>query len=499
MFKFQSLMYEPTLVSRSGNNSTSTGCTSSSSAPSTSNAVRRSKDLYAVKMAIQQQSKREQEANRMQAAAQRTHQPLLAAERPTTLYLRPVRTAAERQANKSLEVNRATIQAIADNTNNRSSLGDHPPSTDRRTMVDIRSHINEPKKLSKSLESHLLKSAVNASAVFEHSRNLKTANSDAPKSGRDSSASGSKGSVTKLPQCKVDNASEVDISIDSLGGSMHSSIKSSRSNKSASQESLALFNATVRSKNLIANRLRQSPGSTTNTNTTTGSKSSRLSSLNSATSSPRDVAIRKNNLQVTAPARRSFVSAKSREILAAKQSASNNGESITHKVIGNGHKSSGSATNIKRPVVYPTTLHLRRTAKLKTTNGEGTTASSTVVLNKLSAKHIESTDQQPKIKTKNPVSRQNARRLDGITSQSNANVIVAPSKIRINTTCKTNSVLSKKPTLTMEVRVSEELGHARASSRPADKVDKLERSSTFCKESSGFMSLTVPSDVGLFD
>lgn len=221
--------------------------------------------------------------------------------------------------------------------------------------------------------------------------------------------------------------SEVDLSVDSLGGSMHSSVRSNKS--TASQESLHAYSAAVRANNAAktakalqlqqqraaataatlkptaaaaVSRLRKptafglAPTSTTapagvgsalsppaavsRSSTTRSTTNGRLSSsANSATSSPRDaVAAADGAFNRLAVVRRSFVSARSKDAMGAGKSNSSGksagvAASVARPAAGpfakqpNGATSTTAAAaagNKQRPVSFPTTLHLRRTAKL---------------------------------------------------------------------------------------------------------------------------------------
>lgn len=231
--------------------------------------------------------------------------------------------------------------------------------------------------------------------------------SDSANMSRDSLASPAKTNKT----IKNKNVNDFEISIDSLGDSLRSSIKT---DKTLSQESLARSNSKVkpaikptslkstfsRSNPIInkdpstTNRLHptsakyavtknvSASGQTTNENSPSSvatTKSSRLSSITSAVSSPRDHFNNRRSFSTpqtsTAPAKKSFLSAKSREILAAKKTLNHTESSssvpglIRDKIHNAAVNKSSSTSNIlSRPKPFQTTLHLRRTAKLSNTS-----------------------------------------------------------------------------------------------------------------------------------
>lgn len=487
--------------SGAGNSSLSTTSTSS---------VRRSKNLYAVKLAIQAQTKREQETIRLQ----REHKSQTTAERPTTLQFKQAQSAAERHAFKSLEVNKATIKAVVDKTHHRRSQSETiPPNKIRQN--EIRPRYLEPKPQIQPLQTQNKEAVVSMSLSEDSSTknskltlNKRLAITEASKSNmsRDSLSSPIKQVVTIGPQCTISTASEVDLSIDSLGGSMHSSIKSSRSNKSVSQESLIRFNATVRANNLSANRIRRPASNRLSSNehspasastTTTASKSSRLSSINSTTgggSTKDSTTSRRNTPQSTVPIRRSFVSAKSREILAAKHNAQDSGVTIKDAISGDNNASSATTSN-KRSIIFPTTLHLRRTAKLHQVDTNSSPTNATVKsIKSLNPPNIpkqttRSDQPQTTIKTKpsqDSVSKPTVRRIDkSVVSKVDAKTVTSSKISRIKGTVKnTVPILKKTPKdidlSSLNVDDSPEFVPPPAATRVES---KLERSSTFCKES----------------
>lgn len=197
-------------------------------------------------------------------------------------------------------------------------------------------------------------------------------------------------------------------------------------------------------------------------------KSSRLSSITSAVSSPRDsyrgrsISNHQNNVSstnvttaaqiasVTATTtitvggvKKSFLSAKSKEILAAKKQTINQSEST--KSVPNSikekfgiipvNKSSSTSNILRRSIPFQTTLHLRRTAKLNPDNVPSNTL-----------------------------------------KKSSTTSLVNGNKTR-TTTLKTNC--TQKPISTTKIKIELE------KPPPVMRIEsKLERSSTFCKESS---------------
>lgn len=193
-------------------------------------------------------------------------------------------------------------------------------------------------------------------------------------------------------------------------------------------------------------------------------KSSRLSSITSAVSSPRDgyrgrlsgnsgatatVAPQQQHATHSMSAvKKSFLSAKSKEILAKKQSSLNQSESTksvpnsvkAEKSIIPVNKSSSTSNILRRPGPFQTTLHLRRTAKLMPADIETTFV-------------------------KKPTT--------------TAGTVVNGNKSR-TTTIKNGKVNgTQKPPVATKIKIEIE------KPAPAMRIEsKLERSSTFCKESS---------------
>lgn len=271
-------------------------------------------------------------------------------------------------------------------------------------LSNVRPRYLEPKSNNK-LASNLAVKAISHSSS-DSSRNASPSNrhhppmkkqqnkeNDSTNMSRDSLASPAK--VNKLMKNK--SSHDIDRSIDSLGESLLSSMKTE---KTLSQESIVIMKrkdnlnkpalksisrsnpminkqsttttATTTTKmrplsNKLVNKTRPLSGQTTNENSPSSvtTKSSRLSSL----SSPRDV--HKTLQQV--PVKKSFLSAKSKEILAKKQSLNytESTKSIpatvrNERISVNKSKSTSHVphSNVK-PNPFNTTLHLRRTAKLE--------------------------------------------------------------------------------------------------------------------------------------
>lgn len=362
-------------------------------------------------------------------------------------------------------------------------------------------------------------------------------------------------------------ASEVDLSVDSLGGSMHSSIRSNKS--SVSQESLNVFNATVRAinaaktakvlaaaaKNQAAaapaidakstavgnrpvSRLRKPtpivsniagnrpllrlnnnthgnvPGvASATTSAFTSAKSSRLPSVNSATSSPRDplpggggggggvANVRTQSagsgLIAGTPVRKSFLSARSKEILASKQkstSASDAAVTLRDNSAGKTGSTIG-AVGVKRPVSFPTTLHLRRTAKIEppstAAGGNHVTASSPRTPNVLSKKTgtLNNTNTAPSKFSRSDPKRDSTTTRSSLHAQKASQRVVVGRGV-VTTSAKTSALAADSKThAENDVRYygndNVEENDDEPFVQPRARVEsKLERSSTFCKESS---------------
>lgn len=270
-------------------------------------------------------------------------------------------------------------------------------------LSNVRPRYLEPKPNHNKLASNLAVKAVSISSS-NSSRSVSPSNrhhppmkkqqnkeNDSTNMSRDSLASPAK--VNKLTKNK--STHDIDRSIDSLGESLLSSIKTektlsqesivikrkdnltkpslksiSRSNPMINKQTTTTTTAKMRplSNKLVSKTRPLSSDQTTNENSPSSvtTKSSRLSSL----SSPRD-AHRTLNQQVTV--KKSFLSAKSKEILAKKQTL-NHTESTrsipatvrNERISVNKSQSTSNVphSNVK-PNPFNTTLHLRRTAKLE--------------------------------------------------------------------------------------------------------------------------------------
>lgn len=268
-------------------------------------------------------------------------------------------------------------------------------------ISNVRPRYLEPKSNHNKLASNLTVKAISHSSS-DSSRNASPSNrhhppikkqqnkeNDSTNFSRDSLASPAK--VNKLTKNK--SSHDIDRSIDSLGESMLSSMKTektlsqesiiikrkdnlskptlksiSRSNPMINKQSTTAAAATKMRplSNKFVKKTRPLSGQTTNENSPSSvtTKSSRLSSL----SSPRDVH-RTINQQM--PVKKSFLSAKSKEILAKKQSLNHTDSTRSVPAAVRNEKNavnkSQSTSNVPHPKPNPfnTTLHLRRTAKVE--------------------------------------------------------------------------------------------------------------------------------------
>lgn len=348
-------------------------------------------------------------------------------------------------------------------------------------LSNVRPRYLEPKPIHNKIASNL---TVKAGKAINHSSSDSSRNAspapnrhppstkkqqnkenDSTNMSRDSLASPAK--TNKLAKNK--SSHDIDRSVDSLGESLLSSIKTE---KTLSQESIVqlkrkdnLNKPALKSisrsnpminkqpsttatptmvrplSNRFATKTRPLSGQTTNENSPSSvtTKSSRLSSL----SSPRDV---HKGLSQQVPVKKSFLSAKSKEILAKKQSL--NHADSTRSVpaaVRNERISvnkSNSTSNVlhsnstAKPNPFNTTLHLRRTAKLEDEK---------VLKKSGSTKSI-------------PVTNRNGN-----------------GKIMNGHNGKTENKIEK-----IRVEIESDLEE----SKPLRIDSKLERSSTFCKESS---------------
>lgn len=339
-------------------------------------------------------------------------------------------------------------------------------------LSNVRPRYLEPKSNHNKLASNLAVKAISHSSS-DSSRNASPSNrnhppmkkhqnkeNDSTNISRDSLASPAK--VNKLTKNK--SSHDIDRSIDSLGESMLSSMKTE---KTLSQESIVLRRKENLNKPALKSISRSNPmiskqattttatklrplsnkfvskprplsGQTTNENSPSSvtTKSSRLSSL----SSPRDA---HKTINQNVPAKKSFLSAKSKEILAKKQ-ALNHADSTrsvpaavrTERISVNKSQSTSNVphSNVK-PNPFNTTLHLRRTAKVEDEK---------VIKKSGSTKSI-------------PLANRNGKMVNG----------------------RSNGKDEKK----IE-KVCVEIESEAEESRPMRIDSKLERSSTFCKETS---------------
>lgn len=295
-------------------------------------------------------------------------------------------------------------------------------------LTTVRPRYLEPKLAHSKLSSNLAVKAISHSSS-DSSRNVSPSNrhhappkkqqnkeNDSTNMSRDSLASPAK--VNKLTKNR--SSHDIDRSIDSLGESMLSSIKTE---KTLSQESIIIkrkdnlnkpalksisrsnpvinkqstTTATATKLRPLSNKFITKPrplsGQTTNENSPSSvtTKSSRLSSL----SSPRDV--HKTLNQQVAPVKKSFLSAKSKEILAKKQQLNHTDSTRSVPAAVRSEKisvnKSQSTSNVphSKPNPFNTTLHLRRSAKLddeKPTKKSGSTKATPITNGKTNGKIV---------------------------------------------------------------------------------------------------------------
>lgn len=312
------------------------------------------------------------------------------------------------------------------------------------------------------------------------------------------------------------SCNDYDHSVDSLGESLRSSLKT---DDTKSQESLIQLEAR-KPKEIVASKVnqaqranvnkenvliltptvnhsiasRKAPASkkltatnkalsTCQTNSTSSSPASvtnkgRLSSTSSV-SSPRDgqPKLRQTPLGSTAvtsaaSVRRSFLSARSKEILAKKEASLRQSESaksvpaaIREKINGSVNKSSSTSSILnRRPNSMPvnTTLHLRRTARLSSTTSvasNASTASHNSLMNPTKSSAMKMVAQNNKEKKATRTAPVPATKTSTIT-------------VKATTTLKDERDLYDNGENSADIII-----------RPAGRVEsKLERSSTFCKE-----------------
>lgn len=310
---------------------------------------------------------------------------------------------------------------------------------------------------------------------------------------RDSLASPCK--TAKTNKTTSSNSNEYEISVDSLVDSMRSSV---RTDKTMSQESLVkakdnnLKVSLSRSNPMInkenqhlsaerpqmhnkplnnnVNKTKSVPSQAPSINSSTPSSvtiKSRISSTSSV-SSPRDSYKGRQSVPLNSSAhktdsKRSFLTARSKEILAKKEalkhSESTKSVPMTVKDRGNPVNKSYSTSNIlnRRPVNIPTTLHLRRTAKLP--------ENSTTVATFSKQSHLMNPTKSSSMKMVAQNNKANKEKMEK----------------------KKSTKLTKAEPDAYSTDDNEY--HANDSSdtsalKPIRNESKLERSSTFCKESS---------------
>lgn len=353
-------------------------------------------------------------------------------------------------------------------------------TTKTERLTNVRPRYLEPKsthsKLSavKAISHSSSDSSRNASPSNRHHaptmlKKQQNKENDSTNMSRDSLSSPAK--VNKL--LKNRSSHDIDRSIDSLGESMLSSIKTektlsqesiiikrkdnltkpalksiSRSNPVINKQSSTVAAAAATKMRPLSNKFIAKPrplsGQTTNENSPSSvtTKSSRLSSL----SSPRDV--HKTINHQSAPAKKSFLSAKSKEILAKKQQLNHTDSTRSvpaavraEKTISVNKSQSTSNVPHSKPNPFNTTLHLRRTAKLD--------------------------DEKP---VKKSGSATKADKVPTTNGKTNGKVVNGRSSGK----CEKKL---EKVCIEIEPEVEENVKPVRIDSR-------LERSSTFCKESS---------------
>ncbi|KAG4071038.1 hypothetical protein HA402_001475 [Bradysia odoriphaga] len=379
----------------------------------------RNQDLYQLKLSIQAHSKRTaQEQHQQYRPSAHSHTQTHVLERH--IQERNLLTNHDKSADRvmnmpSKSTSRAhvpdLISTIRKPENQRPvSLGHRRSQSETintktaktERLTNVRPRYLEPKTTHSKLSSNLAVKAISHSSS-DSSRNASPSNrhhapvkkqqnkeNDSTNMSRDSLASPAK--VNKLTKNR--SSHDIDRSIDSLGESMLSSIKTE---KTLSQESIIIkrkdnltkpalksisrsnpminkqsttTNATTTKMRPLSNKFIAKPrplsGQTTNENSPSSvtTKSSRLSSL----SSPRDV--HKTLSQQAVPVKKSFLSAKSKEILAKKQQLNHTDSTRSvpaavraEKIAVNKSQSTSNVPHSK-PNPFNTTLHLRRTAKL---------------------------------------------------------------------------------------------------------------------------------------
>lgn len=295
-------------------------------------------------------------------------------------------------------------------------------------------------------------------------------------------------------------------SVDSLCDSLRSSVKTddtksqeslvhleaqkskeaiaSKANQKVNKENVLILTPTVNhsiagrkapaTKKLTATNKNLSTCQTNSTNSSPASVTNarRLSSTSSV-SSPRDGPPKlRHSITPSVPARKSFLSARSKEILARKEAALKQSESakcvpsaIREKVNGSVNKSSSTSNMLNRrpntTTVATTTLHLRRTARLSSTTSvasNASTASYNSLMNPTKSSSMKMVAQNNKV---------NKEKIEKKVTKATS----VPTAIT-KSTKNERDLYDDGDDLETDIII-----------RPSGRVEsKLERSSTFCKE-----------------
>lgn len=408
-------------------------------------------------------------------------------------------------------------RSVSETSNNR-PIKDKPIDTvhnDKPRLIEVKSRYLEPKRQRNVLQNQTnlpLKGKTLSSSDSSRTTSPVVANrrkhsnaagkqkviNDSITMSRDSLASPAK--TAKTNKITTSNSHEYEISVDSLAESMRSSV---RTDKTMSQESLIK----ARDNNLKASLSRSNPminkenhhlsvdrpqllmKPTNNKINKTKSLSSQAPSINSSTpssvtiksrlsststvSSPRDSykgrqsAPINSNMHKT-DAKKSFLSARSKEILAKKQtlkhSESTKSVPITIKEKANPVNKSSSTSSIlnRRSINIPTTLHLRRSAKLP--------ESSTTATNAMKQSHLMNPTKSSAMK---------------IVTQNNNKTNKEKMEKRKSTKLTKSEPSDVYSTDDNEYHQNDNNDHNDTTdTKPIRIESKLERSSTFCKESS---------------
>lgn len=330
---------------------------------------------------------------------------------------------------------------------------------------------------------------------------------------RDSLASPAK--TAKTNKINTSNSNEYELSVDSLAESMRSSM---RTDKTMSQESLikakdnnlraslSRSNPMINKENhhLSVNKSHQLIKPINNKVNKTKSLSSQAPSINSSTpssvtlksrlsstssvSSPRSSYKGRQMVPTTteqnkADAKKSFLSARSKEILAKKEALKHSESTksvpmiIKEKSIPVNKSSSTSSILNRRTINVPTTLHLRRTAKLPE-NLTTTIAKQQQqhpqhsLMNPTKSSYLKSVSQN--YKTNNVNNKEKLEKKMKTTNQKSTTKIEHDAYSTDDNEHHHHQTLNDKNDINNETSVS----------KPIRIESKLERSSTFCKESS---------------